>query len=265
MKRLLFAFAVVLSAFTVACGKTNAELKAVVMKDMKAMQDEDIEAAMSGLATTDPAELAAARATYEALFEAYDITYKLIGFKVISCEGDDAVVEVVQEAQVVKPVTGPVTRTTVETKMKKTASGWKQAGTTIKNAEALESSDSSANVDKKTEAELKAVIMADMKAMEDEDIDAAISGLVINDSDSLAASRKVYEDLFEKFDLSYKLVGFKVISCEGDNAVVEVVEEVRKIRGPAFQNSRTTMETTMKKTSSGWKQVGSKLKKTEAL
>ena len=126
-----------------------------------------------------------------------------------------------------------------------------------------DSSVSKAKIDKKTEAELRALVEADMKALENEDVEAAMKNYATEDAAQLAATRATLKALFEEYDLSYRLIDFKVISCDGKNAVVEVVQETRKIRGPKFQNNRTTVETRLKKTSSGWKQVSSKIKKVE--
>ena len=143
MKRLLFAFAIVLSLFTVACGKNEtkaeqAELEAVIQHNLKAMNDEDLEAYMSDIYIgADPTLVTSTRALMEAAFEEFDLSNKIISFKVISCDGDNAVVEVVQETKKIKGPAFQDNRTTVEHTMKKTADGWKLFKTKLKKAEML--------------------------------------------------------------------------------------------------------------------------------
>ena len=131
MKRLLFIFAILLSVFTVACGnsKTKAEIKAMLLTQLKAFENEDIDAAMDTLAETDPVKLAAARETYEDMFEKVDVSYKLVSFKVISVDGDDAVIKsTIETRKIGGPAPFQDNRTTTQSRMKKTASGWKDGG-----------------------------------------------------------------------------------------------------------------------------------------
>ena len=131
MKRLLFIFAVLLSVFTVACGnsKTKAEIKAMLLTQLKAFENEDIDAVMDTVAETDPVKRAAARKTYEDLFEKVDVSYKLVRFKVLSSDGDNAVIETVIESRKIGGA-APFqdNRATTQSRMKKTASGWKDGG-----------------------------------------------------------------------------------------------------------------------------------------
>lgn len=114
------------------------------------------------------------------------------------------------------------------------------------------------------EAELKAVVLKNMEATQNEDIEGALKTLDVPQA-QLDLNRQVMEELFELYDLEYRLVSFKVVKCEGDTAVVEVVQETKKVSGPAFQDNLTTTEQQMKKGPDGWKIVGTKIKEMKAL
>ena len=131
MKHLLFICAVLISVFTVACvdSKTKAEIKAVLLEQITALEKEDIDAVMNTMAETDPVKRAAARQTYEDLFEKFDVSYKLVSFKVISVDGDDAVIKsTIETRKIGGAAPFQDNRTTTQSRMKKTASGWKDGG-----------------------------------------------------------------------------------------------------------------------------------------
>lgn len=113
------------------------------------------------------------------------------------------------------------------------------------------------------EAELKSVIERNLKGCQEENLEMAL--MDIDDGPAKENTRMVLKKLFETYDLSYKLVSFKVISCDQNTATVEVVQETRKISGPAFQDNAATAIHTLQKRPSGWKIVSSAIKEVKKL
>lgn len=111
-------------------------------------------------------------------------------------------------------------------------------------------------IDSATEAELKNIIQRNLKGNQEENMEMALMDL---DDGLKSGTETVMKDLFAKYDLSYKLVSFKVLHFYGDTAEVEVVQETRKISGPDFADNVITAVHTLKKRPSGWKFTASKI------
>lgn len=116
--------------------------------------------------------------------------------------------------------------------------------------------------DRKTESELNDVIQRNLKASQDENIEMALMDI---DDPMKEQTKALLETLFEQYDLSYKIIKIKILSCDEETAEVEVVQETRKIKGPDFNDNVCTTIHTLKKRPTGWKFVASKIKSFEAL
>ena len=114
-----------------------------------------------------------------------------------------------------------------------------------------------------TEAELKKIVQRNLNAMQEEDLETAL--MDIDDGPAKETNREALKAIFDQYDISYKLVSFKVLSVSDDTAEVEVVQETKKIRGPAFRNNVGTVVHTFKKRPSGWKFVSSEIKSAKFL
>ena len=133
------------------------------------------------------------------------------------------------------------------------------------------------------EAELRSVIERNLKGLQEENLELALRDI----DDSLKENTR-YKMMvrFKFYDLSYKLLSFKVISIKKDTADVEVVQETKKIKGLAFvtpcvntesgalmykyqeypyQDNVATVVHTLKKRFDGWKIVDTKIKETKYL
>ena len=115
-----------------------------------------------------------------------------------------------------------------------------------------------ANVSSSVESELKAVYMRNLKGLQEKDIEMAMAD--IDEGPLKENTRKMTQILFDRYDLTYKLLDFEVISADRDTAVIEVTQETKKINGPAFNDHVGTIVHTLKKRPSGWKLVSSKIK-----
>ena len=79
------------------------------------------------------------------------------------------------------------------------------------------------------------------------------------------ATKKIDTIIFSQYDLSYTLLDFKVISVKNDTAIIEIRQETKKIKGPAFRDNIITAVHTLKKRPNGWKIADTQIKKTEFL
>lgn len=111
-------------------------------------------------------------------------------------------------------------------------------------------------IDSATEAELKNVIQRNLKGNQEENMEIALMDL---DEGIRSNTEAVLKNIFANYDLSYKLNSFKVVRFDGETAEVEVVQETKKIRGPAFDDNVITIIHTLKKRPSGWKFTASKI------
>ena len=113
-----------------------------------------------------------------------------------------------------------------------------------------------------TKSELKKIVEQNLKAAQEEKLDLYLADL----DDSIAvATRPVMQKIFAAYDLSYKLVSFKLLSSTDTTAQVEIVQETRKVKGPDFRDNRSTAIHTFKKGPKGWKFVASKITEVKML
>ena len=77
--------------------------------------------------------------------------------------------------------------------------------------------------------------------------------------------RSMFTQLFEMYDLDYKLLDIKILSVGKDTAKVEVTMETRKRKGPQFRDNRTVVVHTLVRRADGWKFSGSEIRKVEFL
>lgn len=120
-----------------------------------------------------------------------------------------------------------------------------------------------ARVSSEAERELKAVLLRNLKGMQDKNLELALTD--IDEGPIKENNKRMMQMLFDRYDLTYKILDFKVISADKDTAVIEVTQETRKINGPAFGDNVSTALHTLKKRPSGWKFAGSKIKSIKML
>jgi|GEM_PF-355089 len=95
-----------------------------------------------------------------------------------------------------------------------------------------------AQVSSDVERELKAVLLRNLKGMQDKNLELALAD--IDEGPLKENNKQMLQKIFEMYDLSYKVLDFKVISADKDTAVIEVTQETRKINGPAFGDNVST-------------------------
>lgn len=98
----------------------------------------------------------------------------------------------------------------------------------------------------------ESVIEANLKYMNEEKYDEALN-TIHKDSPSYPASETMIKQLFERYDLNYKIVSMKVLEDNDAEARIEFVQLTTKINGPEFKNNKATGIHTLKKDGDSWK------------
>jgi hypothetical protein len=98
----------------------------------------------------------------------------------------------------------------------------------------------------------EAVIEANAKYMNEEKFDKVMN-TIYKDSPSYSASEIMIKQIFERYDLNYKIVSMKVLEEKDSDAKIEFTQITKKIKGPDFKNNRSTGIHTLKKDGDSWK------------
>jgi hypothetical protein len=104
----------------------------------------------------------------------------------------------------------------------------------------------------------ESVIEANVKYMNEEKFDEAMN-TIYKDSPSYPASEIMIKQIFERYDLNYKIVSMKVVEENDSDAKVEFVQVTTKLKGTDFKNNRATGIHTLKKDGDSWKIYGTEM------
>ena len=241
----------------------EAAIRACTEKNIKATQDEDLAAYWE---TCKPASPLVKRQTKTALsivFATYDLSVTLDSYKLISIDGNNAVVEI---EMTTKKIRGPEFKDNQikqRNNLKKIDGKWYIVSSEILSVNLLneeETADENKKlaVDPDEEAAIRACVEKNIQATQDEDFDALWETVKPANAQIKKQTEAVMKILFETYDLSYKLDSFKLTSYNGDSATVEVVMTTKKISGPEFKNNQSKSEHSLKKIDGKWYIVNSK-------
>jgi hypothetical protein len=98
----------------------------------------------------------------------------------------------------------------------------------------------------------ESVIEANAKYMNEEKFDEAMN-TIHKDSPAYPATESMLKQLFERYDLNYKVVSMKVTEENDLEAKIEFVQITSKLKGPEFKNNKATGVHTLKKDGDSWK------------
>lgn len=98
----------------------------------------------------------------------------------------------------------------------------------------------------------ESVIEANAKYMNEEKFDEAMN-TIHKDSPAYPATESMLKQLFERYDLNYKVVSMKVTEETDLEAKIEFVQITSKLKGPEFKNNKATGVHTLKKDGDSWK------------
>ena len=121
------------------------------------------------------------------------------------------------------------------------------------------SSDAFAKKKSNDEAAIRACIEKNIQATQDEDIDAYWETCKPATKQEKKQTEAALKFLFATYDVSVTLDSYKLISINGDTAVVEIKMTTKKIRGPEFKDNQIKQRNSLKKIDGKWYLVSSKL------
>lgn len=242
----------------------EAAIRACIEKNLQATQDEDIDAYWETCKPASPLVKKQTKAAMDIVFATYDLSVTLDSYKLISIDGDAAVVEI---KMTTKKIRGPEFKDNQikqRNSLKKIDGKWYIVSSEILSVDLLneeETADENKElaVDPDEEAAIRACIEKNIQATQDEDFDALWETVKPANAQVKKQTEAVMKMLFETYDLSYKIISYKLISFDGDSATVEVVMTTKKIRGPEFKDNQTKCHHNLKKIDGKWYLVSSKL------
>lgn len=109
-----------------------------------------------------------------------------------------------------------------------------------------------------------AVIQANLKAMENEDIEATMA-TIDPASSGYGMTREMIKVIFDQYDLKYEISGLKVIKSTDQEAEVSFTQVTRKVSGPDFRNNKIEGIHTLHKVNGAWKIYASRIVKNSFL
>ncbi|MGE5436215.1 MAG: hypothetical protein ACM3O3_03225 [Syntrophothermus sp.] len=96
------------------------------------------------------------------------------------------------------------------------------------------------------------LVKENLKAAEEENVDAYLKTIDPN-SPSYVMTKSVMTNLFNIYDLEYKLIDASVLEIDEQSAKVRVVFTTRKIKGPQFNNNKVSAVHYLTKVNDEWK------------
>ena len=99
---------------------------------------------------------------------------------------------------------------------------------------------------------IKSVAERTVAALQEEDLDAAIS-TIHSQSPTVLLSKKSLPDLFENYDINTELLSFAYIGQNEDYAVARTKTRYIKASGPFFQNQEVDTITVYRQENGDWK------------
>ncbi|MBQ2622075.1 MAG: hypothetical protein IJF84_12110 [Thermoguttaceae bacterium] len=235
----------------------EAAVRACIAKNLKATLDEDVDAYFQTFKPATEQEKKQTEAALKIVFERYDLSVTIDSYKLISIDGDSAVVEI---KMTTKKIRGPEFKDNQikqRNNLKKIDGKWYIVSSEILSVNLLneeETADENKKlaVDPDEEAAIRACVEKNIQATQDEDFDAFWETCKPTSALVKKQTEAVMKILFKTYDLSYKLDSFKLTSYNGDSATVEIVLTTKKIRGPEFKNNQSKSEHYLKKIDGKW-------------
>ncbi|ULO08010.1 copper amine oxidase N-terminal domain-containing protein [Paenibacillus sp. 19GGS1-52] len=202
--------------------------------------------------------------------EAFDLTSSIKQLEIIDLQPKEATVHTVETT---KRISGPFmldnTADYVYGLTKDVSgTGWKISNLQI-NAiqytlpEGILSADIS--IPKTEENQILSMLAANTKYTNEENLDGVLATI---DGEALVQeqNKQAYSQIFNTYDLLFTTESTKIINYTEDTAAVYVVQTTKKLKGPEFQDNRSIIVSTLKKSADGlWKLEQSFVIKTDKL
>lgn len=110
----------------------------------------------------------------------------------------------------------------------------------------------------------ESLIEANAAYMNEEDLEGVMS-TVHPKSPSYDGVEAMAKQIFERYDLNYKIENIKVLEQNDKEAKVEFTQITTKIKGPDFKNNKTTGIHTLRKDGDSWKIYSTEMTNVEFL
>ncbi|MCJ7552419.1 MAG: hypothetical protein MUO34_00925 [Ignavibacteriaceae bacterium] len=98
----------------------------------------------------------------------------------------------------------------------------------------------------------ESVIYANAKYMTEKNLEAVME-TIHPESPVFESTKKIVTQIFQQFDLSYKIEKIEIIEENADEAIVKFVQLTTKLTNFQFNNNRLTGVHTLRKDGNSWK------------
>ncbi|OMD83051.1 MULTISPECIES: copper amine oxidase N-terminal domain-containing protein [Paenibacillus] len=238
-------------------GKTNQvnpqEINAFFEKYVTYTNNENYEGFMSLIDSKSP--LVVIGPQIKSQMEQYDLTTSLDQLEVISLQPTEATVHTVETTT---HLSGPFTLDNTSEyiySLTRTASteDWKINNLQIKGVQYIlpdKLLNAKPAVTKSDETDILAVLKSNLDYTNAENIQGVLS-TIDPESPALEQTKQLFSQIFTVYDLKFTLESAKIIHYTQDTAAVYMVQTSIKLKGPEFQDNRSTSVTTLKKSKAG--------------
>ena len=110
----------------------------------------------------------------------------------------------------------------------------------------------------------ESLINANAEYMNEEDLEGVMT-TVHPKSPNYAATEAMAKQIFDRYDLNYKIENIKVLEGNDKEAKVEFTQVTTKIKGKDFKNNKATGIHTLKKDGDSWKVYSTEMVNVEFL
>ncbi len=110
----------------------------------------------------------------------------------------------------------------------------------------------------------ESLINANAEHMNEEDLEGVMT-TVHPKSPNYAATEAMAKQIFDRYDLNYKIENIKVLEENDKEAKVEFTQVTTKIKGTDFKNNKATGIHTLKKDGDSWKVYSTEMVNVEFL
>lgn len=187
--------------------------------------------------------------------EKYDVTTAISQLEIIDLQPNEATIRTVETTHKVK---GPfklddATEYVYGLIKRVGQQNWKISSVQVAGVQYIvpeEMLKATVTVPKAEEEAILAVFHKQIKSFNEKNLNELLSTLD-NTSPLFEQNKKAVGEIFSAYDLFYTIESTKIINYNDNEAAVYSVQTVKKIKGPEFQDNRSTVVTMLKKTTEG--------------
>ncbi|MNM10501.1 Protease inhibitor precursor [compost metagenome] len=215
---------------------------------------EDYDGIMSLIASDSP--LASIGPQIKKQMATYDQSLSVDKLDIVKLGADEATVQTVESCHTTDGPFLPDETAEYVYQLKKAGGSWKISSlqiTGVKYQLTQDELNAAPAVPQGDADAIMTVIQNNFKNSNAENLDAVLAD-VDPDSPAYEMSKESYSQVFKLYDLSYTLDSAKIIKYSADEAVVYAAQTTKKVKGPDFQDNRSTSVTVLHKLQDGaWK------------